>query len=214
MTKVSRQQRCYLSCYRPINNFLLCQPLLNLFYAMGGFSVAIISILWPAPPMATSTALWVSSTIGKILFPLIYAAQLGLIGATYKWNRSLFFTVNELLGGEESRRAKLWEMEEKRGREVLENMRADQRAALSVPMIDRLVRLNIFIRSYAGIDRCDIKKMSPYDQRALVSLFESCVLILALMPFIKSDVACSIQKRRSSRVCDDMLDPRIHVQHS
>lgn len=104
---------------------------------MGGFSVAIISILWPVP--LSDSGVWGSSKAGKILFPLIYASQLGLIGATYKWNRSLFFTVNELLGGEESRRVKLWEMEERRGRQMISKMKIDQQAALDVPVIDPLV---------------------------------------------------------------------------
>jgi len=133
------QLRCYLSCYRPITNFLLCQPMLNLIFSMAGFSVAIITLLWPAPAMATPDAIWISSTIAKVVFPLIYSAQLGMIGISYKWNRSLFFTVNELLGGEESRRAKLWEMEEKRGEEVLAKTRRDQEAALDVPVISRMM---------------------------------------------------------------------------
>ncbi|THH29491.1 hypothetical protein EUX98_g4689 [Antrodiella citrinella] len=133
------QLRCYLSCYRPITNFLLCQPMVNLIFSMAGFSVAIISLLWPAPQNATSDAVWISTTAAKAIFPLIYAAQLGMIGISYKWNRSLFFTVNELLGGEESRKAKLWEMEERRGEEVLAKTRKDQESALDVPVISRMM---------------------------------------------------------------------------
>ncbi|KAG8923453.1 hypothetical protein FRC02_011128 [Tulasnella sp. 418] len=145
------QLRCYLSCYRPINGYLLCQPLLNLFWALGAFSVGIVAYLWPVDLSTVDGPVWKPPLAAKIAIPILYAGQLGLIGASYKWNRSAFFTTNELLVGEEGRRTKVMEDEEKRGERMLEIIERDEEMARSVPIVNELdekVRMicNIFTR--------------------------------------------------------------------
>ncbi|KAG8986854.1 hypothetical protein FRB95_003189 [Tulasnella sp. JGI-2019a] len=141
------QLRCYLSCYRPIMGFLLCMPLLDLLYAIAAFSIAIIAYLWPyeAPSdVSNPPPLWQPPLLAKVTIPGIYVLQLGTIALSYKWNRSAFFTTNELLVGEDGRRAQVIEDEEKRAEELLLEMERDQTVADTVPIFDANAPQGVF----------------------------------------------------------------------
>lgn len=133
------QLRCYLSCYRPIMGFLLCMPLLDLLYAIAAFSIAIIAYLWPYDPpsdVSNPPPLWEPPILAKVIIPTIYALQLGTIALSYKWNRSAFFTINELLVGEDGRRAQVMEDEEKRAEFLLSQIERDEAIADAVRVFD------------------------------------------------------------------------------
>lgn len=132
------QLRCYLSCYRPIMGFLLCQPLLNLFYAIAAFSIGILAYLWPynPPDGPDPPPIWAPPLAAKIAITALYVVQLSLIALSYKWNRSAFFTTNELLVGEGGRYARVLADEEHRAQEILAELDADQAIADGIPVFE------------------------------------------------------------------------------
>ncbi|KAG8870040.1 hypothetical protein FRB97_000400, partial [Tulasnella sp. 331] len=141
------QLRCYLSCYRPIMGFLLCMPLLDLLYAIAAFSIAIIAYLWPyhvPSGDADPPPLWVPPVLAKVIIPSLYMVQLGMIALSYKWNRSAFFTTNELLVGEDGRRTQVIEDEEKRAEELLLQLERDHMVAEAVPVFDIKIQNETF----------------------------------------------------------------------
>lgn len=149
------QLRCYISCNRPINRFLLCQPMLNLICAMASFSIGILAYLWPAAQDTSgdTNEVWRPNAAAKIAISVIYGWQIGLIGVSYKWNRSAFFTTNELLVGEDGRSAKVYEEEAERGEIMMREMEEDMDLARNIPVIENTVsRLCMFepIQSYAS----------------------------------------------------------------
>ena len=72
----------------------------------------------------------------KVIIPILFLCQLGLIPISYKWNRTAFFTTNELLLAEEFRYAQVLEWEERTADEQLADIEREKRAAMAIPIFE------------------------------------------------------------------------------
>lgn len=126
------QLRTYLNCYRPIMGFILCQPILNLAYSLGFFTIGILAYLWPA----TTTAAWNPPLGAKLAFIGFFLIQIAVLGLAYKWHRSAFFTTNELLTGEVSLINITLRNEDQRAKDLVAKVYADVRIANAIHVLD------------------------------------------------------------------------------
>ncbi|KAG8967899.1 hypothetical protein FRC05_001864 [Tulasnella sp. 425] len=97
------QLSTYLAYYCFVDNILLCIPLINMFYAIGAFSVSIIIYLWPRSTEAINSGPTTLGLAGSIVLILIFAAQLAFIVISYIASQALTFTTDELLDASRNR---------------------------------------------------------------------------------------------------------------
>ncbi|KIO28898.1 hypothetical protein M407DRAFT_21975 [Tulasnella calospora MUT 4182] len=97
------QLSTYLAYYCFVDNILLCIPLINMFYAIGAFSVSIIIYLWPRSQHETNAGPPTLGLGGSIVLILIFAAQLAFIVISYIASQALTFTTDELLDASKNR---------------------------------------------------------------------------------------------------------------
>lgn len=128
------QLRQFCAVYSKMTAYLLCLPMLNFLLSILAFSIGTIAFLWPDPDSKAPTATeMIGPWIAKIIIPIVFFFQLGLIPVSYKWNRSAFFTTDELLAAEEFRRAQVLEWEDKMAVDQLEHIRREEGIAQGLP---------------------------------------------------------------------------------
>lgn len=81
--------------------------------------------------------------LAKSTIPLIFLCQLGLIPISYKWNRSAFFTTDELLPAEEFRRQQVDDWEDRMANEQLKFIAEQRMKANSIPILNLPVEVSV-----------------------------------------------------------------------
>lgn len=130
------QLRAFCAVYSKVTAYLLCLPMMNFLYAVGGFSIATIAFMWPDPESEAPTAApYTGPWLAKVFIPILFLVQLAFIPLSYKWNRSAFFVTNELLPAEEFRLAQVSDWEEQMINEQLDQARREEQLARNIPTI-------------------------------------------------------------------------------